>query len=74
MVANYASYLGNESTRFLISLAYTKTSFGAFVYVPRKRRTLCGQCEKKDSRTLDACSQHAKSNCLIESTEFNSNG
>ena len=53
LAIDYASYLENESTCFQTSPKYTTTSFGAFGYVPGKKRTLCGQCERKARETLD---------------------
>ena len=49
-----------ESTHFYNTLEYTTTDFGAFGYVPGKKRTLCGQCERKTQETLDAQPTHKK--------------
>ena len=54
LAADHTAKKENESTYFCDTLAYTKTSFGAFGYIPRKKRTLCGQCERKTRETLDA--------------------
>ena len=53
LAANKATWKRKESTRFRNSLAYTTTGFGALGYVPGKKRTLCGQCERKTQKTSD---------------------
>ena len=53
LVADKANWKRKESTHFHYSLAYTTTGFGAFSNVPGKKRTLCGQCERKTQKTSD---------------------
>ena len=53
LAADKVNWKRKESTRFRNSLAYTTTGFGALGYVPGKKRTLCGQCERKTQKTSD---------------------
>ena len=52
LATDYTAREENESTCFRNTLGYTTIVFRAFSYVPGKKRTLCGQCEKKDSRNI----------------------